>query len=227
VGKWDNIIIKLNNFHYHNEAKLVIIFFLILIPLASFAESQSTYNPSFEQSGVGALSDNDFCGNGMEPIELLYSFTGDGKIRTICSVPESRSIVIRIDVFEKDSLRINIPKKIINELGICNPKHLANSLFVLVDGQEERQKLFVKKMDYDLIIDVQKDTKLIEFFGTINTINPTLACLPPKIQQKVIGSDNVQCQDGLIRIKKISDGSMACVTPETLSKLVMRGWGIK
>ena len=37
-------------------------------------------------------------------------------------------------------------------------------------------------------------------------------------------SDNVQCSDGLVLVKKLSDNSPACVKFDTAQKLVERGW---
>ena len=205
----------------------ILFLFLVLTPLMSFAEPQSTNKLSLNKTSIDAFLETDFCEDGTQPIKLLYSFAGNGKVRSMCSSSESRSILIHIDVFEEDYLKINIPKKLIHELGICNPKSLANSLLVYVDDEEKHQKLFTKKMDYDLIIHVTKDTKLVELLGIVNPVNPTLVCLSPKIQQDLIGSDNVLCPDDLIKIKKISDGSIACVTSETSSKIIARGWGEK
>lgn len=47
-------------------------------------------------------------------------------------------------------------------------------------------------------------------------------------QQIVSGvlPDNVQCFDGLVLVKKLSDNFPVCVKPDTAQKLVERGWGI-
>jgi len=42
-----------------------------------------------------------------------------------------------------------------------------------------------------------------------------------------IEPESVICKDGLELVFKASNGSPACVTPETLEKLVQRGWGYR
>jgi len=50
--------------------------------------------------------------------------------------------------------------------------------------------------------------------------------LPP-LQQIRIGMEpeDLVCSEGLVKIKKLSDNSIACTKPSTAEKLVERGWG--
>ncbi len=51
--------------------------------------------------------------------------------------------------------------------------------------------------------------------------------MPPSMQAKQgVASSDVICKDGLELIFKSSDGSSACVKPETAEKLIQRGWAI-
>ena len=47
---------------------------------------------------------------------------------------------------------------------------------------------------------------------------------PLKQMQSGVSAESVVCKDGLELIFKASDGSAACVTPSTVSKLLERGW---
>ena len=50
--------------------------------------------------------------------------------------------------------------------------------------------------------------------------------IPPKFQVKEGRlAENVACKEGLVLMIKNSDGSPACVSSPTSSKLEMRGWG--
>jgi len=60
--------------------------------------------------------------------------------------------------------------------------------------------------------------------------SPLIASLLEKISPRNqialgIAPDSVICREGLELIFKASNGSPACVTPETFGKLVQRGWG--
>ncbi len=51
--------------------------------------------------------------------------------------------------------------------------------------------------------------------------------MPPSMQAKQgVASSDVICKDGLELIFKSSDGSSACVNPETAEKLIQRGWAL-
>ncbi len=47
---------------------------------------------------------------------------------------------------------------------------------------------------------------------------------PPKKQMETISPKEVICNEGLMLMKKISDGSAVCLTPQTASVLKDRGW---
>jgi len=56
---------------------------------------------------------------------------------------------------------------------------------------------------------------------------PPVGTLPsPKKQvEQGVSADNVTCNNGLVLMKKLSDGSPACVKEQTMKKLIERGWG--
>lgn len=72
-------------------------------------------------------------------------------------------------------------------------------------------------------------------FTVINDISPTRSVFPshgfhawkmPPLQQIKAGilSMDVQCKEGLVQVFKQSDNSPACVKPESVPKLIERGW---
>ena len=166
--------------------------------------------------------ESDRCVNEMKSTYLSDPFTGKGKINGMCWT--NASILVGVDVFKDDQIKIMLPKKILSDLRICTPKSHVNSLFVLLDNEEVHNKVILKKIDYDFVLNMTKGTHIIELLGLANFESPSLQCLSPKLQQERFGSDNVLCQDDLIRIEKISNGSIACVKPETQAKLFERGW---
>lgn len=50
---------------------------------------------------------------------------------------------------------------------------------------------------------------------------------PIKQIEQGVSADQIRCNEGLELIKKLTDGSPACVRPQTAQKLVERGWGVK
>jgi len=38
-------------------------------------------------------------------------------------------------------------------------------------------------------------------------------------------SGDLVCSEGLVKMEKLSDNSIACITPSTAEKLVKGGWG--
>jgi len=211
--------------HEKNESKVWVVSNPILSNV--FAQTSESTNKSLLNQTMIDVFENDRCKNEMKWTDLSYSFTGNGKIRSMCSIFESRSILVFVDVFEDDQIKIMLPKKLLSDLDICTTRSSANSLFVLLDNNEVHNKIIYKKMDYNLVINMTKGSHVIEFVGFLSPTIPYHGCLSPKIQQDGWGPDRVMCQDDLIRIKKISDGSIACVKPETSLKLIARGWGEK
>ena len=64
-----------------------------------------------------------------------------------------------------------------------------------------------------------------EYVATISVSKNTDAILPPLKQSKNgITSDMINCKSTLVLIIKNSDGSPACVKPETKARLLERGW---
>jgi len=55
----------------------------------------------------------------------------------------------------------------------------------------------------------------------------TLQVHIPPLQQIRLGMEpeDLVCSEGLVKIEKLSDNSIACVKPSTAEKLVERGWG--
>jgi hypothetical protein len=60
--------------------------------------------------------------------------------------------------------------------------------------------------------------------GTLQSLHIPMS--PRKQITNGVSPENVVCINNLVLIKKISDGSPACVKPQTAQKLVERGWGI-
>jgi len=62
---------------------------------------------------------------------------------------------------------------------------------------------------------------------TFAQIAPVAIFQSPKKQAEQVPIYRVKCNDDLVLMKKLSDGSPACVREQTAQKLVERGWGIR
>ncbi len=57
---------------------------------------------------------------------------------------------------------------------------------------------------------------------------PQIAFFPPPLKQIVSGTlpENVTCTEGLQIVYKSTTNMPACVKPETVDKLMQRGWAV-
>jgi hypothetical protein len=63
-------------------------------------------------------------------------------------------------------------------------------------------------------------------YPKVTLVSPNNNVAPLKQIAHGVLPENVVCAEGLTLIKKLSDGSPACVKPDTGQKLVERGWGV-
>ncbi len=70
----------------------------------------------------------------------------------------------------------------------------------------------------------KKEVTLEEQISLKTTAGDEKILAPLKQMHSGVSAKDVLCKEGLELIFKASDGSAACVTPSTVSKLVERGW---
>lgn len=156
------------------------------------------------------------------PINLQYAIKG-GTIKSICALPTSWQLLITIDSNSDGQFTIKIPRNILDAKSYnCDD----DSFVVLVDGAEISYAEEKNSRSRTMTIQFEEGNSQIEIIVS-NTIEsaPFLGCLadPPK-QQILAGKSPLEiiCNNGFVLTRKISNGSIACVTPSTLEKLIER-----
>jgi len=175
--------------------------------------------------------ESDFCNNGSLVI-FNYTMT-DEKLNYMCLIQDRSSVIISVDTKHGGNLTIDLPRKAVNAIfADCESD---DKFFVLVNGEELEDVEETKTTDKfrRFSIPITKDSREIKIIGTFvggtpknceylyehHRINIT------PLQQTKLGilPEDVICETGLKLIQKY-DGSPACVKPETISKLIERGW---
>lgn len=148
---------------------------------------------------------------------------------------EYSNLIISITASENGLLEIDIPK---NLYYVQNNHDVDNSLFMIVDGDEVKGLETRKPCSITYLIPFNKNSKEIELIGTIAGTEPRVPfkspreCLQesfevlPPLKQISNGTmpEKVTCSEEFQLIFKASDNSPACVKPESISKLIERGW---
>lgn len=168
-------------------------------------------------------------------IDLKYSING-GDISDICLDSTTYGINLEIKPETSGNVTIHIPKSLYDFTLSCV------GYFVLVDDDEAIYSSVEQNIDlysqYYLILKIpfQEDSSLIRIIGS--TQIPTgknIDCkkemqkiideLPPLKQIKLFRElSEIKCKENLELIYKSTNNSPACVKPESILKLIERGW---
>jgi hypothetical protein len=171
------------------------------------------------------------CKEGEEKF-LLNNVIEGGKIEKIC-YHKAKAIYLTTQMDEAGSVEITIPRLLVNPVGSnCE----ADFFIVFVDGLEKKYTEDNKKESrYFRVITIplEKGNNIIEILGssTMEGASNERMCkekfpISPPIQQIKMGflRDQIECSAELSLVFKSTDGSPACVKPDTKSKLIERGW---
>lgn len=86
----------------------------------------------------------------------------------------------------------------------------------------------IKRSDWEEdMFPLENSGQFCELISSGNFFTKTLQVHLPPLQQIRLGMEpeDLVCSEGLVKIEKLSDNSIACVKPSTAEKLVERGWG--
>ena len=189
----------------------------------------------FEVLPVDDTSGNDSCLP--ENIFQINYILEKGNIETICYDETTISLLVKINVPEKNEFNIQIPKHLVYSLVDVNCEE-DDSIIVLMDGQEIfPEKLSSENKFYNITINVPAGSHSIEFIGTtiIPDPSPVQYCglvmgyesqfLPPKLQiERGMKAEQIRCNEGLELVLKSNNGNPVCASSQTKNKLIERGW---
>lgn len=170
------------------------------------------------------------------PIELDYQIEG-GILTSMCKSERINSVITKINAEQDGQLTITIPKKVVYSLSSTNCEDNSD-LIILTDNEETaHSKSTHTKKDNIITVGFSKGVHTIEFIGTVILPDPSPAqyCgivmgfdsrfLPPKFQlERGMNPEYVKCNSGLVVAHKYADESPACIKPQSMQKLVQRGW---
>jgi sugar lactone lactonase YvrE len=117
--------------------------------------------------------------------------------------------------------------------GIANSFHLCTldtvqAVYALYDKDGKYIKSLYVSIDPSLtkILGIREETGGAQYGGASEETNPQPLLSPLKQFKSGIAAKDVQCNDNMKSIIKKSNGSPACVRPESVSKLLVRGWAM-
>jgi len=98
----------------------------------------------------------------------------------------------------------------------------------LLSNPSFAQKSFdLKECEGNVVVFSEPEKSILSVIEQTPLISSLLEHISPRNQVAIgVSPDSVICKEGLELILKASTGSPACVTHETLEKLVQRGWGV-
>lgn len=167
----------------------------------------------------------------LEDISLDYT-TSAGKVLEVCVDDSLPTVFMTIESDAEGQLTIEIPRSVVYSI---NQECDSFDLFVLVNDEEGTITTQNTIHSRIITLDFSAGVTSIEFLGTYTLGLPVQAyCgviyehdsvfMSPKFQVDNGFRGEVLCNDGLEVVRKISDNTQACVTPETTQKLMERGW---
>jgi|CXWL01.1.fsa_nt_gi plastocyanin len=168
----------------------------------------------------------------------LISINSSENIEIVNIKSYHQNILINIDAKKDGEIKIQLPLDLIQIRYKCLPIGKNDVPFVVIDGFEIKIKSKTLSGKQFLIeVPVQKGDKQIEIITTVDNglwafpagcpiefFENAISFYPKKQLEKGILSENVICKDQLQLIFKSIDGSPVCVKPETVTKLIERGW---
>jgi len=164
-------------------------------------------------------------------IQLEYTIS-TGKVLETCIDDSPPVIFMTVEADANSVITIEIPRTMVYAI---NQECDSFDLFVLVNDDEGTFTTQNTILSRIITLDFPAGINSIEFMGTYTLGLPVQAyCgviyahdsvfMPPKFQVDNGLRGSVLCNEGLEVVKKISDGTQACVKPETTKKLIERGW---
>ena len=165
---------------------------------------------------------------------LILNFQeGGSNIEAIC-YSEFSTIKLKLKTNSEGDLKVQIPIHILNSFSSCEKM---GPVLTFIDGKEKKiVETEINPLIRQITIPISPEYQEIK----ISALNPgnldydeKLECLStpiknmtPKQQlEKGIYHENVICQNNFKLVQKIDENVSVCVKPETLEKIIQRGWG--
>lgn len=205
---------------------LILVLPLVLVISESFAEESNSVNQTYTWS------------DGYGYFYITYKIS-NGEIQDI-GIPckEGFSLIISPQSTIDGTFEIEIPRGL---LDAKNRNDVDGEFFVLLDGEETKYDEIKNNESRNLKFFLSNDINEIEIIGWSmesgmpgpprfcnkeNVVYQFHYLFPPKKQiQNGITLENILCSSDFELISKSSDNSPACVKPDSVQKLIERGWG--
>ncbi|MCV0413224.1 hypothetical protein [Nitrosarchaeum sp.] len=184
---------------------------------------------------IALVSTNDAQANEQEciPVEISYTVIDDVLIQ-FCKVSDSNILMGTTTTSSEGTASIQVPRKIIDALlGNCE----SDTLLMLINNVEPNANVTDTSTHRIIDVNLPKGAVKLEIIGSSQLVYPlpTQYCgsshgyeskfAPPLKQiQSGVPFSNIACNDTKTRIFKYSAMSVSCVNPDTVSKLIQRGW---
>lgn len=179
---------------------------------------------------MAAIPPETMCSD-LEDITLDYTIS-TGKVLEVCVDDSLPTVFMNIESDVEGQLTVEIPRSVVYSI---NQECDSFDLFILVNDDDETFTTQNTILSRIITLNFPAGNSSIEFIGTYTLGLPVQAyCgviyghdsvfMSPKFQVDNGFRGDVLCNYGLEVVRKISDNTQACVTPETTQKLMERGW---
>jgi hypothetical protein len=180
---------------------------------------------------------DDFYPNDCDFVDLDVTLTS-GKVFGACKGTTSKFITILIDAPSNGVLEVDIPIQMVYSLPSADCKPTGDFL-VMSDNEETRYEIMPTDIGNLVKVEFAEGFHKIQIMGTVILPDPSPAqyCgivegyLDKKYLAPLDQTDNgvafefIRCNEDLVLIQKY-DHTPACVKPETVNKLLLRGWAL-
>lgn len=172
--------------------------------------------------------------NDCSSVDLESAISG-GVLQFVCHSSVTNSVRAVINADSNGTVTLEIPKFLLYSLtdSQCN---VSNDFLVLVKGREVASEITDNENTNSVTVDFAKGITEIEIMGTTILPDPSPAqyCgivegyekqfLAPLDQtDRGVKAEFIRCNVGLVLTQRI-DGTPSCVKPESILKLIERGW---
>ncbi|MBI5147051.1 MAG: hypothetical protein HZA84_07515 [Thaumarchaeota archaeon] len=170
---------------------------------------------------------------------ISYNVTDGITVNSLSSIEGQSSILLLLVTESDGSVSLDIPSALTQYRYKCVPSRDGDRPYILVNGRETEFTMSENsgKKTISLEIPITKETTELEIIFSadmgswafpmgcpIELFENAIPYQPKKQIQKGIEPINLVCKKGLELTFKSKNSSPACVKPETIPKLIERGW---
>ena len=167
-------------------------------------------------------------------VDLDYTISS-GKVLEMCGDSDLPQVFMTVESDVDSTLTVEIPRTMVY---FVNQDCESQDLLVLINDTEVNYDVKNTSLSRIVTLNFPAGYNAIEFLGSYtlgDDVHKYCGVIygydsqylsPKKQTDKGRSPENVRCNDGLELVFKKTDGSPACVTPETIEKLIQRNWAI-